>query len=143
METVSRINACEAYFTSNWISAKTRLVKDTEVKGCSAEAHVEHVLSVRMSSDPMGWSKTGVDKMSHLRAYKWNGGNMLSLVRYQKQKEVLPKAAGCEEQVLSMRKVLSAERVSANYEYRYVDRMQATVIPQALPRFHFMSHIKL
>lgn len=141
--TVDRINTCEAYLTSNWTSAKTRLVKDTGVKGCSAEAHVEHVLSVRMSSDPMGWSKTGVDRMSRLRAYKWNGGNMLSLARYQRQEEALPKAAGSEGQELSLRKILSSERVGANYEYRYVDRMQATVSPQTMSKFYFREHIWL
>lgn len=62
------------------------------VIGCSAEGHVSHVLSSKMSSRPMGWSRTGTDKMAYLRAYYYNGENMLELVR--KQRKELPKAAG-------------------------------------------------
>lgn len=48
--------------------------KDPNVLGCSAEGHVSHVLSDRMSSRPMGWSKKGADQMARLRAFKYNGG---------------------------------------------------------------------
>jgi hypothetical protein len=41
--------------------------------GGSAEGHVSHILSARLSSRPMGWSKKGVDHMSYLRAMKANG----------------------------------------------------------------------
>lgn len=46
---------------------------------CSAEGHVSHVLSERMSSRPMGWSIAGADKMARLRAFYFNGGDFLSL----------------------------------------------------------------
>jgi len=39
-----------------------------------------------MSSRPLGWSRTGVDKMDHLRIYRQNKRNMLELARYQEQK---------------------------------------------------------
>ena len=52
-----------------------------------------------MSSRPLGWSRTGADKIARLRVYQFNGGNMLELVRYQKVR--LPKAAGCEEKNIS------------------------------------------
>ena len=55
--------------------------------GCSAEGHISHVLSSRMSSRPLGWSKFGADKMSRLRVYKANGGNIYDLVMYKKEKE--------------------------------------------------------
>ena len=35
----------------------------------------------------MGWSKKGMSKMAQLRAYYYNHGDMLELVRYQKKKE--------------------------------------------------------
>ena len=44
------------------------------ITGCSAESHVSHVLSDRLSSRPMGWSKTGADRMSKLRCYEKNYG---------------------------------------------------------------------
>lgn len=64
--------------------------KNEEVR-CSAEGHIIHVFADRMSSRSLGWSKTGADKMSRFRIYEKNGGNMLELVRFQKEK--LPVAA--------------------------------------------------
>ena len=73
------------YIISNWngiqISVKG---KDKNIQ-CSAEGHVSHVFSDRMSSRPLGWSRIGCDRMSRLRVYQKNKGNMLELVRYQKQ----------------------------------------------------------
>ena len=92
---VRRVNESKEYIISNWSAVKVRLGGREGILGCSAEGHVSHVLSSRMSSRPMGWSKIGVDKMAHLRAYYWNGGNMLDLVRQQKKE--LPKAVGAEE----------------------------------------------
>ncbi len=51
---------------------------------CSAEGHVSHVLSDRMSSRPMGWSRAGAEQMAKLRAFYFNGGNFLDLIRYGK-----------------------------------------------------------
>lgn len=53
------------------------------LSGCSAEGHVSHVLSDRMSSRPMGWSQTGADRMSKLRGYEKNHGRekIIELVR--------------------------------------------------------------
>ena len=69
----------------NWTSAKLRLLKESGIEGSSTEGYVSHVLSDRMSSRPMGWSKKGMAKMAELRAYYYNGGDMLELVRYQKE----------------------------------------------------------
>ncbi len=56
--------------------------------GCSAEDHISHVLSSKLSSRPLGWSKLGIDKVSRLRVYKMNGGDMLKLAIYQKVAEL-------------------------------------------------------
>ena len=53
--------------------------------GSSTESHISHILSFRMSSRPMGWSRQGAGKMAELRAYYYNGGDMLELGRYQKK----------------------------------------------------------
>lgn len=37
--------------------------------GSSTEGHVSHILSERMSSRPMGWSKVGLSKMADIRVY--------------------------------------------------------------------------
>ena len=81
--------------------------KNEEIR-CSAEGHVSHVFSVRMSSRPLGWSRTGADKMSRLCIYKANKGNMLELVRYQK--EEMPMAAGCEDIIYTSTQMIRMER---------------------------------
>lgn len=48
--------------------------------GCSAEGHVSHVLSARMSSRPMAWGIAGADKMAKLRAFYFNGGDFTKLL---------------------------------------------------------------
>ena len=61
-----------------------------------------------MSSRPLGWSRNGADKMARLRIYKWNQGNMLDLVRFQKQE--ISKAAGAEEEkICTLRELITAE----------------------------------
>ena len=51
--------------------------------GCSAEGHVSHMLSARLSSRPMGWSKRGASNISALRAYTHNNGSALALIRHK------------------------------------------------------------
>ena len=82
---LERMEAGKEYILSNWMASRLRLRHQEGVKGCSAEGHVSHVLSSRMSSRPMGWSEKGAGKMVQLRAYYLNGGDMLELVRYQKE----------------------------------------------------------
>lgn len=41
--------------------------KEEEWELCSAEGHVSHIFADRMSSRPLGRSKTGADKMSRLQ----------------------------------------------------------------------------
>lgn len=52
---------------------------------CSAEGHISHILSARMSSRPMGWSKDGADRIAKLRAYMYNGGDFQKLVMINMQ----------------------------------------------------------
>ena len=88
-------------------------VTDSETKAkdkslqCSAEGHVSHIYSDRLSSRPLSWSRTGADKMSRLRIYRQNKGNMLELVRYQKKE--LPMVVGAEDVIYSAAQMLSAE----------------------------------
>lgn len=88
-----RIAESANYILHNWMPTRTRLCHDDHLIGCSAEGHVSHVLSDRMSSRPLGWCRDGANQMAHLRAYYFNKGNMLELVKAQK----FPKAAGAED----------------------------------------------
>ena len=42
--------------------------------GSCTEALVSHVLSKRLSRDPMGWSKHGLSKLAMVRVFRLNGG---------------------------------------------------------------------
>ena len=84
-----RIEEGKKYLLSNWTAARLRFLRKREICGSSTESHVSHILSARMSSRPMGWSKEGMSKMAQLRAYYYNHGDMLELVRYQKKEESL------------------------------------------------------
>ena len=134
-----RIEESASYIRSNWTAAKIRLKNRETVKGCSAEGHVSHVLSSRMSSRPMGWSRTGADKMAHLRAYYWNGGDMLELVRQQKRE--LPAAAGAENEVLSCESMLRWERQRHNKLGKYIESISHSISTEAKKYAWFHAHI--
>ena len=51
------------YVLGNWAAIR-RTLRSKLVDGCSAESHVSHLLSDRMSSRPMGRSQTGADRIS-------------------------------------------------------------------------------
>jgi len=74
-----QIRKAADYVLENWGAARKRLWKRNGVLACSAEGHVYHVLSSRMSSLAMGWSRHGASQMARLREYYHNGGDMLEL----------------------------------------------------------------
>ncbi|WP_051671833.1 ISLre2 family transposase [Oribacterium sp. P6A1] len=112
----NRIIDSANYILHNWTAAKARLCHDEHRVGCSAEGHVSHVLSDRMSSRPLGWCREGANQMAHLRAYYFNHGDMLELVKAQK----LPKAAGAEDSFIMDPKQIG-EKIHKEWG-KYVDR---------------------
>lgn len=102
------VESARDYVLGNWPGIMERIKDQNKEVKCSAEGHVSHIYADRMSSRPLGWSRTGADRMSRLRIYAKNGGNMLELVRFQK--EELPKAAGCETVIYSSNQMFSMER---------------------------------
>ena len=136
---VKRIAGAKEYILSNWTAAKLRLRHQNGVKGSSTEGHVSHVLSSRMSSRPMGWSKTGATKMAKLRAYELNGGDLLELVRYQKRD--LQKAAGAEYDVLSSTQMIQSEKNRHGELGKYMETISHSVSLQNRKNVYFNSHI--
>lgn len=134
-----RVGEGAAYLLSNWTAAKIRLSREETVKGCSAEGHVSHILSARMSSRPMGWSREGADKMARLRAYWFNGGEMLELVRAQETE--LAEAAGAERGVLSCEEMLRWERQHHKELGKYVDSLSHSIGIQPKKQAWFQSCI--
>ena len=93
------VEQAKAYVLGNWSGIMNSVKsKDANVR-CSAEGHVSHVYADRMSSRPLGWCRTGADKMARLRIYRQNQGDMLELVRYQKKE--IKQVVGAEEVIYS------------------------------------------
>lgn len=123
------VNDCEEYVLNNWESAVRRM-QDKNVWGCSAEGHVSHVYSDRMSSRPMGWSETGADAMCQLRCYVRDYGEekVIDLVRYRRSRKELKATGTCDvEPKLArgyMTKLLYGQHDS---NMVYVEKLQATI----------------
>jgi len=69
-----RIKDFKRYILNNWQGIK--IYTEEECGGSGTEGHISHVLSARLSSRPMGWSREGLRVMSELRAYSSNGGKI-------------------------------------------------------------------
>lgn len=105
------VREAKRYILNNWDGIEIKEEKAGEIVGCSAEGHVSHVFSERLSSRPKGWSKTGADQMAQLRVYKRNGGKIYDLVMAQKKKEQKEKDIRKQEELLA-----SFRKGSARYE---------------------------
>lgn len=102
------VETAKAYILGNWSGIMQSMKSDDKNVCCSAEGHVSHVYADRMSSRPLGWCRTGADKMARLRIYRQNKEDMLELVRYQKKE--IKQAVGAEEIIYSARQMLKMER---------------------------------
>ncbi len=104
------VEQAKAYILGNWSGIMVSMKSKDPNVCCSAEDHVSHVYAERMSSRPLGWCRTGADKMSRFRIYKQNQGNMLELVRYQKKE--LKQVAGAEEIIYTVTDMIRMERAN-------------------------------
>lgn len=122
-----RIENLRKYVLGNWAAIR-RTLRNKLVNGCSAESHVSHVLSDRLSSRPMGWSQTGADRMSKLRCYERNYGRegIIDFVRYSREQRVL-KATGTD--CVPIKEVSLREIRADHYDQAksYIDRIQAHI----------------
>ena len=121
------IQELQRYALGNW-SAVMRSYHNKLLSGCSAEGHVSHVLSDRLSSRPMGWSQTGADRMSRLRCYERNHGRekIIELVRYSREQRMM-KRTGTED--VCIKEISMKEIMREHYDQSrsYIDRIQATI----------------
>ncbi len=84
------------YILNNWEGINNLFGE--EKYRCSAEGHISHILSDRLSSRPMGWSLEGADEMARMRAYKANGGDIKEYYRNQRIEKKI------EERILELDK---------------------------------------
>ena len=80
------VKEAKAYILNHWENLKHHYSDD--YSGCSAEGHISHIYSDRLSSRPLGWSREGVDQMARLRVFKANGGNIYDLALKKKQERI-------------------------------------------------------
>lgn len=109
------------YFLNNWDGIEIKSDFGHEIVGCSAEGHVSHILSDRLSSRPKGWSRQGADKIARLRIYKQNGGKIYDLVMTNKIKRQK------EKQIEIQEKLIKSLRNSAD-KYESIINTNITVI---------------
>ena len=59
------------FFLDHWQEIQNRRLPDAQ--GCSAEGHVSHILSDRLSSRPLGWGEQNLVNIAQMRVMKANG----------------------------------------------------------------------
>ena len=110
------VDECETFLANNW-EAVQRAFHAPGVIGCSAEGHVSHLYSDRMSSRPMAWSETGADRMCRLRCFVRTNGKqkVIDLVKARRKEAMRPLAAtgtdGVEISLNSVRKRYTKARL--------------------------------
>lgn len=121
------IDDLRTYVLGNWAAVR-RMLRDKKVYGCSAESHVSHMLSDRLSSRPMGWSYEGADRMSKLRCFEKNYGRdeIIELVKYSREvrKGLRTGTDDIPVKMLSLREVTTEHYDQAK---SYIERIQATI----------------
>lgn len=125
------------YLLNNFDAAYERVNATDDIYPCSAEGHVSHVLSARMSSRPMAWSLQGLDNMAHLRAFHWNKGNMLQLVRAQRK----PLETEPDELIFTASQMAAMEHKNHKPYGKYFDAMQCTLSTQLKKKLFLQHHI--
>lgn len=71
---LKKISDFARYITNNW--QEITIHNKEACGGSCTEGHVSHILSSRLSSRPMGWSRKGLRVMAELRAYRGSGGKI-------------------------------------------------------------------
>ena len=121
------IQDLRAFVLGNWAAVR-RTLRNKKVGGCSAESHVSHVLSDRLSSRPMGWSQIGADRMSKLRCYERNCGRekIIDLVKYSRE---IRKGLRTGIEDIPIKRLTLRELKAEHYDQArsYIERFQATI----------------
>ena len=108
------IKESRRYILNQWDGIEIKADKGFEIIGCSAEGHVSHILSDRLSSRPRSWSEIGVKKMAELRIYIKNGGKVYDLVMDQKHNKAKEKKHKIQDRMVKdLRRKASSKYANA------------------------------
>ena len=123
----NKLKKAMEYLTGNWKAVKRRMEKKDGIIGSSTESHISHMLSARLSSLPMGWSKKGANGIAKLRIYRKNGGKIKDLLKGAHKEEK-------EKEELRVRDLINWEKRTSKKNGKYVDAIQASVSPSIQER---------
>jgi len=73
---LNKVIETKKYFANQWQGIEAHDIYKEKLTGCCQEGQVHHTLSERLSTDAKVWVEDGIDKMSQLRAYTQNGGDV-------------------------------------------------------------------
>lgn len=127
------------YIKNNWQGIRKRIKKEEGVIGSSTESHISHILSSRLSSRPMGWCREGADKIAQIRIYWKNGGDMLEIVRWQKEEKITEKTE--EEKYFSSSEIIAWEKKHSKANGKYIEALQASINSQISAKIFFNTSI--
>lgn len=109
------VKKAQSYILGNWDGIINQY--DEDYIGCSAEGHVSHILSSRLSSRPLGWCKTGVDQMARLRAFEANGGIVYDLLMNKKRAaQKKTRIIKMDQEIIEKRKAVGSYETMGNLE---------------------------
>lgn len=107
------IQEVRKYILSNWQGIRKQY--EADYTGCSAEGHVSHILSSRLSSRPLGWCKTGVDQMARLRVFVANGGKIYEqFIKRKKAAKKEAKAIKIDQGIMGKRRQSTSHETIGN-----------------------------
>ncbi len=139
------INVCESDYKKTEIKDAKRYVLNhwdavlenfnDNYHGCSAEGHISHILSDRLSSRPLGWVKVGVDHMSRIRTFKANGGDLFEYMLQHKQKKMK------EERILKLEK-RSYKNFISRKSNEQLDNITVLTTGKTTSMFKFMKALR-
>jgi len=109
---LKRFAGCKTYILGNWDSIQSR--NKNGYLECSAEGHISHVLSHRLSSRPLSWSKKGSETIAKLRVYTRNGGSIRGHLNALKQDAMKDKVQVATDKKIVAKKKKSYEEFSSN-----------------------------
>lgn len=96
----------------------TKHYLDEAYRGCSAEGHVSHILSDRLSSRPRVWCERGIDEMARLRVTVKNGGEIYPLMLEKKQERKRKLAwRKVDAKIVHKRKLAAGAEMQHNIPY--------------------------
>lgn len=95
--------------------AATKHYFDEMYPGCSAEGHVSHILSDRLSSRPRVWGERGIDEMARLRVAVKNGEEIYALMlKTKKERMQESRQVQINEKIIEKRKLVAGAEMQHN-----------------------------